>query len=258
MPLDLPEPRTEKLRLSPLSLVVCQIRHEHKLEVADTRRALAVHEILRDRYPFMEEQTAQELALAAGPGGVHALPAQSSRGWRMRSENGGWTAVIMPDYFALETTKYEDWGDFSERLRSLATAVSDVIAPAFEQRVGMRMIDRIVRPEVTSPQGWRGLVDDYFLGPLGHPGIGDYIQATQHLLQLDGGDGRTVLLRHGFSPDPETSGSAYILDHDCFVQRGTTFKTDDTLTEVGALHYLACQVFQAAVTQKLYDLFEPL
>ena len=57
MPLDLPEPSTDKLARSPLILVVCQVQHEQSLAVQDPRKALAIHEALSGQYPDFAPRT---------------------------------------------------------------------------------------------------------------------------------------------------------------------------------------------------------
>jgi uncharacterized protein (TIGR04255 family) len=250
--LDLPAPSTDKLGRSPLSLVVCQVRHEQNLGASDPKRAVAVHDRVKDAYPVLEEQTGQELTIAAGAGGIQALPGQQTRGWKMRSEDQAWNAVVMPTFFSLETTRYDDWPDFKLRLESFARAVYEAIDPSLEQRVGIRFIDQITHPDVNTPQDWRPWIDAAFLGPIAHDKIGSSVTTTQQLLQLDAGDGRSIILRHGCVRDEEKGTWMYLLDHDCFVQRGRTFDVDDIVSAVADLQTLALQVFQAAITPEMY------
>lgn len=254
MPLDLPQPATEKLSRSPLSLVVCQVRHEQNEAASDPKRAVAIRDAVKDWYGVLEQQTGQELTIAAGPAGVQALPGASSRGWRIRADDESWNAVVMPEFFSLETTKYDDWDDFRARLAAFATAVHSAIDVSLEQRVGLRMIDRITHPDVAEPQDWRELIVPSMLGPIAHDQLGSGIVTTQEIVQLDAGDGRSVILRHGCFRDQEAGGRwTYLLDHDCFVQRGAPFDIDDFVAVLEELHTLALQVFQASITPALLD-----
>jgi uncharacterized protein (TIGR04255 family) len=124
MELDLPEPFTQKLARSPLKLVVCQVRHDHNVAAADPKRALKIHEALSEEYSLLDQQSSQELAISAGFGGLQALPVQpTAQGWRLRTPDAAWTVLLMPDFFALETTAYEDWKDFRGRIGRLIDAV---------------------------------------------------------------------------------------------------------------------------------------
>ena len=254
MTIDLPEPRTDHLESSPLSLVVCQVRHERNEAVGDPTRAVAVHERLADRYPQLEDQSSQELTITTGESGVQAGQAVSARGWRMRDSRGEWTVVIMPDFFALETTSYDSWEDFRTRFQAVATAVMDKLHPAVEERIGLRFIDRITHPQVDSPSDWRGLISDGFLGPVADGRLTESVTGTQNVAQLDVGDGRSVIMRFGSTREatPETNW-VYILDTDCYVQRGRGQDLERMLGTIETLHTLSLQLFQASVTEELYE-----
>lgn len=254
MALDLPEPSTDKLERSPLSLVVCQVRHEHTLAASDPRRAVAVHELVETAYPLLEEQSSQELTISAGTLGLQSLPGQASRGWRMRSEDQAWTAVVMPDFFSLETTRYDDWPDFRRRLEAMADAVAKAVEPSLEQRIGLRFIDQIAHPDVTKPQDWQRWIDRSFLGPIAHHALGQAVGSTQQILQIDAGGGRNLIVRHGCFRDQESGGRwVYMLDHDCYIQRGRPFDVGQVMAALEDLHRLALQVFQSAITEDLYN-----
>lgn len=243
-----------KLDRSPLSLVVCQVRHEENIAAADPKRALRVHEVVEEQYPVLEQLSGQELTITAGPLGVQSTPGSPQRGWKMRSEDQRWSVVVMPDFFTLETTSYDDWPDFSARLEALARAVAGAIEPSLEQRVGLRFIDRITHPDIVSPKDWSRWIDPAFLGPIAHERIGEAITASQQIIQLDAGDGRSLILRHGAVRDPEAGGEwTYLIDQDCYIQRGRAFDTDHVLEAAESLHTLALQVFQQAITPDLYE-----
>jgi uncharacterized protein (TIGR04255 family) len=241
------------LKRSPLTLVVCQIRHEQNHSASDPKRAVAVHEKVKGDFAILEEQSGQEITISAGPAGVQTVPGASSRGWRMRSEDQSRTAIVMPEFFSVETTRYTDWDDFRPRFEGFARAVHDAVEPSLEQRIGIRMIDLIKHPGVNSPQDWQDWIDPAFLGPISHPGIGPGVSTTQQVLQIDAGDGYSVIVRHGCLRDQETDQLAYLMDHDCFVQRGRPFDVDEALSAAEQLHRLALQIFQSAITTELYE-----
>jgi uncharacterized protein (TIGR04255 family) len=251
--LQLPEPSTEKLERSPLELVVCQVRHERNLAVADAKRALEVHGGLGGKYPVLEEAAGIALNIMGGPAGVSTASDQQ-RGWNFRSADGAWTVVLMPEFFALETRAYSDWMDFSARLEELVRLVQGTLEPSLEQRLGLRFIDRIKDPVISSPAEWEGWIDERLLGPVLHGAFGPAIKAVQQVLQLDGGEDMEVLLRHGcvLEGAPEAPVWQYLLDHDCSRSGGRAFSPEDIHEGVEGLHTLALSVFQAAVTQKLF------
>lgn len=251
--LELPAPDTRRLERSPLELVVCQIRHERNAAVADAKRAFSVRDGLGDRYPSDEEATGLALNITGGPAGV-ATSTDQQQGWNFKSADGSWTVVLMPDFFALETRAYTDWDDFSARLDELVRQVEEVLKPDVERRVGLRFIDRITDPKVTSPTGWRGWINEALLGPILHGAFGHSIKSIQQVVQLDGGDDMEVLLRHGCLIEGPPSDQAwnYLLDHDCSRSRGRTFSSESIKETAERLHALALSVFQASITPELY------
>jgi uncharacterized protein (TIGR04255 family) len=252
--LELPTPSTARLARSPLSLVVCQVRHENNPAAYDAKRAVSIRDALEATLPVLEEQANQELNIAAGQVGIQALPGEISRGWRMSSEDRTWTAVMMPSFFSLETRNYKDWEDFRARLESFVRAVAEYTQPSMQQRVGLRFIDRMSHPDVNKPQDWKRWIDSSFLGPIAHKAFGPAVEATQQILQLNAGKGRSIIVRHGCFQDQESDGQwIYSVDHDCFVQPSKAFHVDDVMANVETLHTLALQVFQAVITPAMYQ-----
>lgn len=252
--LELPPPDTRRLAKSPLELVVCQIRHERNGAVADAKRAFAVRDGLGAEYPNDEEATGLALNITGGPAGI-ATGTDQQQGWNFKSADSAWTVVLMPDFFALETRAYGDWDDFSARLVELVRQVEEVLAPDVERRVGLRFIDRITDPKVTSPTGWEGWINERLLGPIAHDPFGPAIKSIQQVLQLDGGDDMEVLLRHGCLVEGSPADQAwhYLLDYDCSRSRGRSFSADAIKETTERLHELALSVFQASITPKLYE-----
>jgi uncharacterized protein (TIGR04255 family) len=252
--LQLPEPSTERLERSPLQLVTCQVRHEKRPTALEPDRALSIHALVSDQYPVVEELPSQELSFTAGPGGFQATPGSTSNlGWRFRTSDSSWVVSIVADWFSLETSKYEDWPDFEDRLRTLAEAVARHLKPKVESRLGLRYVNRISDPPVEHPRDWEGLINPYFLGPALDPALSPGLRTAQQLLHLDAENDLQVIVRHGFARDDDGGQWAYLLDQDCFKQRGKPFVVEEVLGDIDRLHLLALQVFQAAGTPRLLD-----
>ncbi|MDA8332221.1 MAG: TIGR04255 family protein [Candidatus Dormibacteraeota bacterium] len=252
--LQLQAPRPEPLQHSPLELVVCQVRHERNLVVADAKRALAVHAHLAEKYPTVEEASGVAINILGGPAGV-STAADQQRGWNFRSTDRNWTVVLMPEFVSLETRAYTDWDDFSERLSELVGLVERELQPSLEQRLGLRFIDRITDPKMSTPSEWGGWIDERLLGPILHDAFGPAIKSIQQVVQLDGGDGMEVVLRHGCLLEGPAAGQAwpYLLDYDCSLSRARAFSAGAVRQGVEGLHELALSAFQAALTPRLYE-----
>ena len=256
MPSDLalPDPSTDTLARAPLELVVCQVRHERNMAVSDGARVLAIRDELI-AYPRMEEMAQQEIGVTIGPGGPSQVGSGSrQQGWRLLSEDGMWTVALLPDFFALECTGYTSWSEFRQRLERLANAALTHLRPAIELRLGLRYVDRITVPTVDEPQGWTGYINEHLLSIVLDEQLGSALSSLQQLAQFQGPDGTQVLLRHGTQPDPATATWTYFLDTDCFRGDGRQLEVHSLMRGADALHRLALQVFQAAVTPRLHAL----
>ncbi len=254
MALDLPLPMKDKLVKSPLSLVVCQVRHEEISAVSDANRVLQLHSEVKNQYPLLEQQYGQSLTISAGPGGVQQDQQRLERGWRMKSSDG-WNVVIMPNFFSLETTSYTEWEEFRERTEIIIQLISKILSPQLEQRIGIRYINHIRVPGVNTPRSWLEKIDAAFLGPIGHEVLGSAVVENQQVTQFDLAEGRVAIVRHGTTRDisAREDNYVYIIDQDCFSQRGHAFRQDDVCNEVAALHTLQLQVFQQAITGKFLE-----
>jgi uncharacterized protein (TIGR04255 family) len=257
MPLDLPAPDKTQLARSPLSLVVCQVRFEEVLAVSDSQMLRVMHEALGGRqgpYPKAGRQTDQGLNIQLGPAGAAASTRQAQNGWRLVSADGSWSVTLMPGHAALETTAYTTWSDgFRPRLERLIEAVATHIAPYTEQRLGLRYVNRIVEPAVTSPRQWEGLIDSTLLGPVLHERLGLGATAAQQQIDLDVGDGVECTFRHGFFIDQANAHvQTYVLDTDVYRNSSGVFDTTDIMTTVDNFNTTALQIFQQCITPRLH------
>jgi uncharacterized protein (TIGR04255 family) len=261
MPLDLAPGEHHHLPGSPLTLVVCQIRFDATPAATDSATILAVHEGLggkEGRYPVLERAQAAPLL----PQQVAEMPVvipQIPFGWRYKSQDGTWIVSIFPDSVSLETTTgYTSWAeDFRARLVELVGAISKHISPAMVQRVGLRYIDQISRPQVDTPSDWAPYISPEVLGPLLHPAFGDAITRAQQQLDLDIGEGVRCGLRHGFFPDQANAGRlTYILDTDVFRDEIRRYDDNQIMDDANRFHNVALGLFRAVITPDLMTIFE--
>lgn len=255
--LSLPEPDTSRLTRSPLELVVCQIRHERKLVVAEGHTALAVHEMLggaAGRYPNLDEVTGAELNLVVGPGTTPNVSETKTSGWRFASADGTWTVTLMPDHFALETTAYTSWSeDFQPRLAEVAEAVAQHVAPTFERRIGLRYIDRITELGLRSVAAWEPYLRSELLGMALHPELGPGVRQSQQHLLIEIDEDIVAGLRHGPVVDPGKEEVDYQLDFDISRQGSRPFDPAVIKTIADRFNIVALQLFQASVTDELLE-----
>jgi len=231
------------------------VRFEETVAVSDPKVALAVHELLGGRvgrYPKLEAVKGARLDIQINLGGGGVLPTEAPfSGWKMTSDDG-WTVTLMPDHVALETSNYTTWeGDFGPRLGQIIDAVSETVAPATEQRVGLRYIDRIDYPPVASASEWQGRIADEFLGPILHPILGPAVKTTQQQVVIDISPGVQCVVRHGYFVEPKAPQPAYLLDFDVFRAAVRPFDPGEVKAAADTFNVISLQMFQQATTAKL-------
>lgn len=258
IPVSLPDPVKAPLSKSPLQLVVCQVRFEETLAVSDAKLVLRLHGDLGGRagpYPKLESVRGTRVEIPMAAGGPLGAPSETAfAGWRMSSADG-WVVTIMPDSVALETSRYTTWDeDFGPRFRQIIEGVASRISPSIEQRLGLRYVDRITQPKVTSPDQWRDFVSEQFLGLIMHPIVGRLVKNSQQqtLLTLD--DGISALVRTGFAVEDDASSDlAYLLDFDVSRSEVRAFDVQSILEGAETLHDLNVRLFHQAVTPRLLE-----
>jgi uncharacterized protein (TIGR04255 family) len=224
------------------------------MAVSDGPRVLAIRNEL-STYPRMAEMAQQEIGMMIGPAGPSSVSSGSKQqGWRLQSEDGLWTVALLPDFFALECTGYTSWTEFRQRMTDLAQAILTHLQPTIELRLGLRYVDQLTVPAVDEPRAWSGYINEHLLGPVLDEQLGSAVVSLQQLAQFQGPDGLQVLLRHGTQLDSASGTWPYVMDTDCFRSDGRRMEVDSLMTGADALHKLALQVFQAAITPRLHKL----
>jgi uncharacterized protein (TIGR04255 family) len=250
---ELPPSSFGLLPRSPLELVVCQVRHEDR--ELNAEQALTIHEMLGgpDGPLPRVEQVEMQTATVAFAGAVSGPPTtEIAHGWHLKSEDGAWTAALLPGHFSLETTKYSHWQHFRDRLSALAAAVEEVARPTMEQRLGLRYVDRLDQPPVMSPPGWAPWIHPTLMGPLLHPQLAEHVRSVRQQIDFDLGSGRQCVLRHGTVSDaPGHVGTVYLLDFDVYRQQARRFSTGEVLRTAEDFHRQADALFQQVITPDL-------
>jgi uncharacterized protein (TIGR04255 family) len=256
VPLDVSDLDRSLLAIPPLTSVICQIRFDESGGGADARTIQKLRERLGGEAEFPSlDQIAESSVSIAVSGEAPPVAAQqvTAKGWRMQSADGTRSVVLLPASVALEVSRYGGWEVFAGQLDDLLGAVIESVEPVFEQRLGLRYINQIDRFDIHSADGWRGRIEDPFLGPVSNDELGPLVvfSRQQAVLQLDEEETRCTI-NQGFAPD-EARGQAltYVLDFDVF-RAGTRPFDRQALNDAAAkFNSYALKLFQAATTSEL-------
>lgn len=264
VPVLLPAPDRTPLANSPIALAVCQVRTEPNPRAADHQAMLRIYEALggaAGRVPRLTPPSRGTQSVQLGPGAASdATLTIEQPGWRFGSEVGDVTVSVLEDSFAVETVNYTTW-DGEEGFRALlehtARAVGEHLSPTVEARLGLRYVNQIVTPPVSEPGGWRGLIDDAFLGPTVHPNVGPGVKAVEGRAALDLGEGKACTLRCGSFVDAARPGyHTFLVDIDCYREGGVPFSVERVLALAEELNASALALFQVVVREELRAQFQ--
>jgi len=259
LPARLPDPDRAPLARSPLSLVVCQIRYERAAVVGDAHVARDFHARLGGRegaYPRLDSATGIGFQVAVAPGVEPAVTqSQPLSGWRLTSQAGDWVVSLMPEFVSVETSSYDTWENFHERLRLILDATAELISPVFEQRLGLRYVNEMTEDDITEPEGWRRWIRPELIGPLMHENLAPGVTATRQTTLIDLGNEVTCTMNHGFVPDQARNGNPlpFLLDYDISHQLNREFNAAAALETADLFNTDALGLFQVCVLPEYLD-----
>jgi uncharacterized protein (TIGR04255 family) len=249
MPLALPDQPRRFYETNSLRLVVCQLRFPviHRF---DEPGALArFQDALGDRYPRSAPE--HQVTIAGGPA-VAAPSTAAMQYWRFQGVDDGWSVAIARDFVSLETTVYERYEDFRERVAGVVDATL-ALGITLRERLGLRYVDEIRHPEAKKPGDWRRFLNEKLLGMVGGDELGDdVVQALQDIrLREDNG---TLAIRHGYLGAEVAGGDAfYLLDLDYYEDRPVPLDAGQLLAQLDDYHHVMHNVFETAITDALRE-----
>jgi uncharacterized protein (TIGR04255 family) len=255
MALDLPAADERVVSRSTVGMAICQVRFDTQDGLGGAT-AVDFHNRLgsaEGRYPKIT--SAEGITVEIGPQG----PVQTGKtGWSFDAGDGSWTVTLLPDNMSLQVGEgaFAGWEDFAERFTEALAALCGVVSPALEQRLGLRVVDRISGTSVgvDEPSGWEPYINPRFLGPVVEPGLSEAIRGYQQLMVLDAGEGVTCNLRQGLaSVLSQGSRSDYVVDCDIFREAGRQFDAEAILEAVGGFRNQVENIFSVIATPALLD-----
>ena len=255
---DLPPPDHTRLGASPLEVVVWHLQFA---EPADVSPATVGHQVAAAlgahtrRQAHLTRLTPPTVTLSPGAGG-EAPPrpdGDAINGWQVRVDE--LVVTLGQTSLAVETTRFHDWPTFQQVVEAVVAAFSDAVPePPGEQRLGLRYVDRIARPEVRRITDWETWLEPWLLGVAAHPQLSGSVLRMAQQIDCDAGDGLSVTIRQRAFNDMERRGQpTMLLDFDAFRDGYRSFAQDDVLSATEELNDISHRLFRAAITDRMYD-----
>lgn len=257
---DLPEPRHQPLRQAPVQLVVWQLQFAEPADIVSP----AVGTTFQERLAQIEGGTFQlqrlagqafAISFSAGGPGIPQPESAAIEGWSLR--RGPVAVTLNAQSLSVETNAYETWASFRRVIEAVLQALEEAVLLPGEQRLGLRYVDRVVHHGVRKLEDWTGLLEPWLTGPLTHPQLRDAVAAYAQQVDFDAqADGVRATLRQRAFADAEQRGrQTVILDYDIFREGYRLIESDTTLATTDELHDVAHRLFEASITEPLYNTF---
>jgi uncharacterized protein (TIGR04255 family) len=249
MTLSLPTHPRRLYDQNPLKLVVCQVRFPVLTRFEEPSFPAPFQEALSERYPRSALQ--HELGVTLGPAGAATVPSPPAA-WRFSDLEDQWTVVLARDFVSLETTAYEQFERFKERLQEVLGAV-EALGVKARERLGLRYVDEIRHPGAVTPADWREYLNEKLLGMVGGEELGDDVIHTIQEIRLREDDG-TLVIRHGYIGREPTDGNPfYLLDTDYYDDRPQRFDVPQIMEQLDTYHETIHNIFEESITDRLRE-----
>lgn len=252
----------------PLALTVLEVRYPELTADVGPRRQSVMRELIRDRLPLIENETENQVEFAIGA----APPSFRKRTFpRFVSRDRTTALAVKEEALVLQTTSYGGWReDFRPLLETIVEAFASTSSPDGVLRIGLRYIDEIRVPSITSlPGDWREYIDHHLLAMTDEDFIPDSLSPAlwQGLVQYETGAESRLTVRYGpqngYAIDPSsqtrrrnppTPGPFFLLDCDSYWEATNEVPEFDPgwlLEMCDGLHRPTSEYFRIVSTDKL-------
>jgi uncharacterized protein (TIGR04255 family) len=222
-----------------LRLVLCQIQFPILMRFDEPAFQGSLQEALRVEYPRVQQE--QQIAVTMGlGGGLVSSPAGAQ--WRYQDLDGAWSVVLQRNFAGLETSRYDDYEDFEQRLSRLLQALAQHGITVCE-RLGLRYINEFRHADGARPSDWKILLREDLLGIASEELLDGRIEHAVQDIRTTRVDG-TLVMRHGFVNGGDGRGPYYLLDLDHFREGPRDYDEEAVLREARTFHETISRVFE--------------
>lgn len=234
------------LKNAPLKLVVCQVRFEPILAIAE-QPPRKYQELIRDRFPKLEIRS---------PGIEKGNPAMEAvlTAYAFKTLDGQTELTLGVNFVSITTVAYSHWQSLSRDLADVYRALRDTFSVVVPTRIGLRYINELTL-ENTKCQDTPSLID--FLNPslscsLKTDAWPEPLHFVSRIALTDNHDNLTIVLAFEPIPTPKIT-----LDFDRYTE--TRFDSDLTvdalLGTVGEYHTSVYNAFRWSLREDKISVF---
>ena len=252
MAINFPSKPEIHLAKAPVHEVICQVRFPFIFRINKDDPSEFQEEI-RKEFPKVEIEQGVLIPFPEAGTKEKLGDPQIKKTYRFRTMDEKTAVSLSTDFFALSTTQYTHWSDFSEILLKIANAVNDIYKPAYATRIGLRYINRITS-QLTNKQSLNNILQ--LLNPelttyFRHQCWSDPLEMETRILLSD--DDGKMNLRTRFGED-NNNKPFFLLDFDYFEEG--EIDLINLNVRVDAYHDVVYRAFRWCVRDEMLDVFQ--
>jgi uncharacterized protein (TIGR04255 family) len=237
VPIAVERQTLEHLDDAPLRLALVQVRYAPVHAVEKRERVADFQALLGDEFVAEEPQRSQGLLVQFGPAAAPPVLPPAETVWPFRDPKRGFGVSLSSTSLALEATAgYHDFPVFLEEFRTTLAGLVDVFHPKVCTRLGVRYVNEIGDPRLTSPDGLAAFLNRELVSPVGSD-LGSDLMSSLSELRFREDDG-VFVLRHGL-----VESTKYLLDFDRFSETHRSFALEALVDTTSKFHDLIESVF---------------
>ena len=264
---QLPQAPRYRLERAPLVQAIAQVRYPLLARLESMAGIAPLQEALRTVFPYMEQETVQEVSFVVGPAGPAAGASDASITWKLTNDSGNQVVVGAGSASLSAGTSYTTVEDFSADLEHMLNALISVGVPRCD-RLGVRYLS-VAQDLPGECRSWRRWFKPELLGWAGSDHIDDGALETavnQVMLRqppIDDLSGPPAdiqaTVRHGAVPAQtqipsipplDIEVASYLIDVDVFSVGRQPFKPELILDQFEVFHRQIDQFFYWSLTEE--------
>lgn len=257
--MNLPEFERVIYKRNPLVEVVCQLRFPPILKISH-QEPVEFQDTIRFKYPLFEATRTQLSSEISQVVQQLGLPLQSDVAYNFKSEDQRWSISLTKDFIALNTSSYERYEQFKQRLEEALGIFEAIYKPSFYTRIGLRYQDLIIRSKLgIEDKNWSELIAKHIASELHETNLSSSIQTIVKSLVLRTEVGQ-INLNHGLVNVQEAQGSseeiAYLFDADFYTEQKIE-ENKDVWNILNQFNQSAGRLFRWSITDTLHNAMQP-
>lgn len=252
-----------KLHDAPLKKMLVQLRYPAEFGFAASL-VRPLQKALASRFPVASGEqfiAGVTVGIAVNSEIKASPPVEFKQVFRFSTLDGSEVVQVTEDFIAYETTRYYRFANFISAWSQVIRLAIEKLELRTQLRLGLRYSNVVARPEITTVEGWQGLIADHLLMSAMDSGsvIDAHCFLARHELRFSTPHG-SCALHHGFAAPTEPGDQAaggYVLDIDSYDETAKSIDVEEQLGTLAHWNHQTYRLLRRSVSDDLWKSFRP-